>query len=290
MSAAIVRVMFRARSQQYTHIFTVECDWTTFIVAGIQTLLLQRRPRHVVLQFIMRERMASLASRAKYVFLRWCFSSVALCVCSSRSECEYYARAFRWPRTKLAFVPFHTDPSFLDVPTADGSTTAHAVSAGRTFRDYETLIDAFEGVDYPLTIVGYRPPEMGRTLPPHVTVHRELPLPDLTRLIAESSIVILPLQDREISTGQSVLLQAMAMGKAVVVTRASGTEDYIEHMRTGVFVPPRDAAALRDAVRLLAGDSRLRRRLGAAAREQVRRVHLLTHYLQGVSQVLEQRS
>lgn len=288
MAAGIITTLFRARRDGYDYILTGECDWTTFIVAGVQTLFFLRRPRHVVLQFIMREKMPSLPSRLKYGFMRWCFASVALCICSARPECDYYATVFGWPKRKLAYVPFHTDPAFLDVATEVPQSGGYAVAAGRTFRDYETLLAAFEGLDYPLVIVGYRVPA-GRPIPPSVTVHHELPLPELTALIAGSSLVILPLQERAISIGQSVLLQAMAMAKPVVVSRVNGTVDYIDDGETGMFVRPGDADALGDTVRVLASGAALRARLGNAARARVEQAHLLTHYLQGVSQALTER-
>ena len=94
---------------------------------------------------------------------------------------------------------------------------------------------------------------------------------------------------RSISIGQSVFLQAMAMKKPVVVTAVNGSVDYIQHLETGMLVPPRDAAALREAVRTLAADPALRDRLASAAFEQVQRHHMVKHYLQGVSDVLVQR-
>lgn len=284
MAVGVVRVLWRARRRGDAYVMTGECDWTSFIIAGVQTLFGMRRPRHVIVQFIMRERTERLLSRAKYAFMRWCFTSVDLCVCSARLECDYYAKAFRWAPAKLAYVPFHTDPRFLDIPTQDG---AYAVSAGRSFRDYDTLLDAWEGIDVPLQIVGYKG---NRPAPPGVNLTRELPLDELTRLIAGSGIVVLPLEDRQISIGQSVLLQAMAMGKAVVATRVNGTVDYVTHMTTGLLVPPGDPAALRAAVRLLASDDALRRRLAAAALEQVKRSHLVSHYLQGVTRALDRRA
>jgi glycosyltransferase involved in cell wall biosynthesis len=100
---------------------------------------------------------------------------------------------------------------------------------------------------------------------------------------------VLPLEDRQISVGQSVLVEAMTMGKAVVVTRVNGTVDYIEHMKTGVLVPPRDPAAIRDAVAMLAGDAGLRQRIGAAAHQQVLRGHLPRHYARGIADLLRSR-
>jgi glycosyltransferase involved in cell wall biosynthesis len=280
------RTLWRARRLGYRYVFTFENDWLTFIIAGLQTALLSRRPRHVILQFIMREKTADLRSRLKYAFMRWCFRSVYRSVCSSRSEAEYYGRVFGWPPERLAFVPFHTDPAFLD--RASAPEEPFVLSAGRTFRDYDTLLAAFASSTVPLTIVAGRSSIDQASVPPGVTVLHDIPLPELIGLMARSMVVILPLQDRQISVGQSVLLEAMAMAKPVIVTSVSGTVDYIDHMETGIFVPPADPQAIRDAVRMLADDPGLRRRLGEAGRERLLRSYLPDHYAQGVSRALAQ--
>jgi glycosyltransferase involved in cell wall biosynthesis len=282
-------MLLQARRERFAYVFTFENDWLSFLIAILQTTLGIRRPRHVILQFIMREPTPNLKSRAKYAFMRWCFRSVHLCVCSSRPEVDFYARVFGWPTTKVAFVPFHTDPAFLQ-PT-DVEEESFALAAGRTFRDYPTLLEAARtGLELPLTIVAGRGSLGHVPVPPCVTVHYDIPLSGLMALMARAAVVVLPLVDREISTGQSVLLEAMAMGKPVVATRVNGTVDYVEHMRTGVLVPPNNPGALREAVNLLARDPALRRRIGAAGRDQVLRHYLPDHYAQGVARVLRSRA
>ena len=278
------RLLLQARRDGYRYVFSFENDWLTFIIAGLQTLLMFRTPRHVIVQFIMREKAPSVKSGLKYAFMRWCFSSVYLCVCSSRPEAKYYERAFGWPSEKLAFVPFHTDPAFVDRPPSQEEP--FILSAGRTFRDYQTLLDALAGTDLSLTIVAGRHAFGRAVIPANVTVRYDLPLPELIGLISRSMVVVLPLQEREISTGQSVLLEAMAMGKAVVATRVNGTVDYIEHMRTGLLVPPNDSEAMREALTLLVRDPELRRRIGDAGRKEVLQKYLPNHYAQEVSRVL----
>jgi glycosyltransferase involved in cell wall biosynthesis len=63
----------------------------------------------------------------------------------------------------------------------------------------------------------------------------------------------------------------MAAGKPVVTTRTRGCEDAVTHGVTGLLVPPRDVAALADAVTRLLGDAELRRRFGQAARREATR-------------------
>ena len=69
----------------------------------------------------------------------------------------------------------------------------------------------------------------------------------------------------------NALLEAMAVGLAVVVTDASpGPLEVVEAGVTGLVVPSDEPAALADALDRLAAQPQLRERLGAAARETLR--------------------
>lgn len=86
---------------------------------------------------------------------------------------------------------------------------------------------------------------------------------DVRPFIAASSIFVLP-SYRE-GTPRSVL-EAMAMGRAIITTDVPGCRDTVEHGRNGFLVPPRDSAALADAVLSLAANPGLIASMGAASR------------------------
>ena len=68
-----------------------------------------------------------------------------------------------------------------------------------------------------------------------------------------------------------VLMEAMSTGIPVVASRLSGIPELVEHERTGLLVPPRDAQALANAFRRLHADPSLRHRLGQAGRFKIMR-------------------
>ncbi|MBI1736462.1 MAG: glycosyltransferase family 4 protein [Candidatus Rokubacteria bacterium] len=65
------------------------------------------------------------------------------------------------------------------------------------------------------------------------------------------------------------MLEAAASGTAIVATRTGGTPELLDDGATALLVPPRDAAALAEAIVTLLRDPALRDKLGARAREVV---------------------
>jgi len=67
----------------------------------------------------------------------------------------------------------------------------------------------------------------------------------------------------------TAILDAMALGKPVVATRAGGIPEVVQEGITGLLVPPRDPWALADAVRYLLGHPEHGQTFGRAGRQRV---------------------
>jgi glycosyltransferase involved in cell wall biosynthesis len=279
----LLKDLLRLR-RTYDYVYTGECDLDGLGIALWQSLLFMKRPRHVMLEFIMREKTTSLASRLKYALMTFMFRSVHRVVCSSRSEVEYYREAFNWDAGKAGFVPLFTSPHCLEHGDA-ARDEEYVLAAGRVFRDYRTVVEAVKGTPFKLIVVGAAGVTRELAGDEHVRVLEEISNDAFAGLVRRAAAVVVPLQDRRISAGQTVLLQAMAMGKLVIATRTAGTEDYIDHMVDGVLVAPGDAGEMRRAI-LAAAGRELRERLGGAARERVANGHLPHHYAAGVRRVV----
>jgi len=65
------------------------------------------------------------------------------------------------------------------------------------------------------------------------------------------------------------LLEAAACGRPIVAADVTGSREIVLSGENGLLVPPRDPAALADALERLAGDPDLRRRMGARGRQIV---------------------
>jgi glycosyltransferase involved in cell wall biosynthesis len=63
--------------------------------------------------------------------------------------------------------------------------------------------------------------------------------------------------------------EAMSCGAPVIATTGGAFPEIIDHQETGWLVPPGNAEALADAIRMFADDEELRARLGKAGRESI---------------------
>ena len=84
--------------------------------------------------------------------------------------------------------------------------------------------------------------------------------------IAMADVVVLPSYREGMPRS---LLEASAMGKAVIATDVVGCREVVEHGRTGLLVPVRDAQALARAIVELACDPKRRAQMGAAGRDKI---------------------
>ena len=75
----------------------------------------------------------------------------------------------------------------------------------------------------------------------------------------------------------NTLLEAMATGLPLVVTRVSGATELVEETGSGRVVPVGDASALAKALRELAGSTPLRRTMGACARRVIEERYAVDH-------------
>ena len=88
---------------------------------------------------------------------------------------------------------------------------------------------------------------------------------DALRLVSEFDLFVLA----SLQEGLSIaLVEAMALGKPVVVTSVGGIPEVIEHGKQGLIVPPADSEALAGGILALLADGSRRDEMAVAARQR----------------------
>jgi glycosyltransferase involved in cell wall biosynthesis len=91
---------------------------------------------------------------------------------------------------------------------------------------------------------------------------------DVPALLAASDIFVLPSLWEGLPIG---LLEAMAMGKAIIATEVDGTREVIRHNENGILIKTADRNALAEALVNMSKDKALQKRISEQARKTVQK-------------------
>lgn len=165
-----------------------------------------------------------------------------------RSEIESYRKLFGVPEDKFkAEVLGIADVSEKIKGRKPKRTGSFYLAAGRSNRDYDFLREAWNGRCDDLCIVSDRESAQDTE---RIHYEKNCHGDDYLRLLADARAVIIPLREKEFSSGQLVVLQAAMLGKPVIVTENDAIRDYIEDGKTG-FIIPKEKEALWKALHWL---------------------------------------
>jgi glycosyltransferase involved in cell wall biosynthesis len=129
---------------------------------------------------------------------------------------------------------------------------------GGSLRDFKTLVSAFNSITYPLkiTTIGNLKGFEGCTLTPNITLDNSLPFGS-TSIIRQdyynALAVMVPLceSERLDTSGITVVMEAMAMGKPVITTKNKAYPFDVEKEKIGLNVDYGDEEGWRQASRYL---------------------------------------
>jgi hypothetical protein len=172
--------------------------------------------------------------------------TTTFCVLSS-AEATLFPQTWRIDRRHVVYTPFcHTlSTAQLNAPVSE---EIGVFAGGDSMRDYAPLLEAARRLSTTVRIAALS--SLGRSAPLPANVRAGAVSADaFFDLMRRSRIVVVPMR-RGIcrSAGQQTYLNAMALGKLVIVTDSPGARDYVEHGVTGLVVPVGDADALAAAI------------------------------------------
>ncbi|HEX8968775.1 MAG TPA: glycosyltransferase [Chloroflexota bacterium] len=286
---------------------------------GIPLALLLKLTRSTVGHVTIGHRLTAAKKRP---FFRWLklYTHMSCIAVHARRQYELAITELGVPAERLALIPYQVDAGFWQQPEETVEERL-ICSAGLEFRDYPTLVRAVDGLDVRV-IIGAASHWSKRhntaadqALPANVHVSA-FDYAALRQVYARAAVVVVPLDDIDFQAGVTTILEAMAMGKPVIVTHTLGQTDVVEDRRaatrgaqvrprphslvrdlaesaglplepTGFYVPPDDPSALRRAIVHLLDHPEDRRRLGVAARQTVERLLTLDQFAERIARLVD---
>jgi glycosyltransferase involved in cell wall biosynthesis len=239
-----------------------------------------RRPPRVVLvgyahrlvPWLTRLRRLGLLRGARLVITNWkglpdpLVREVDRIVEYSRKEFELRSAAVR---QRAVFVPLPATGDFDALAPVDEGEYAFAGGGG--LRDFASAIEAVRGLDVRLLVLTFSPGTLryDGEPPPNCEIRFRMPLQRFLELLAGAKLVVAPLKPGPEPHGQTTVVQALRLGKALVATRDASLDDYVSDGVEGLLVDAGDVAGYRAAIDRLWHDDELRARCEAAARARV---------------------
>lgn len=209
-------------------------------------------------------RTARLRWRARLV--GWLLREVDLFLCYFKATLPL-RQAYGLERQRFVYVPFKVN-AYAALQAVEPRDGGYALVCGRSDRDYRTFAAAAHGLDIPIVVL--MPPDYaedrdsiaGVRTPRNVRVEvHDGSDESWIEWISRARFVILPvLPDVIKPSGISTYLQAMALGKCVIISDSPGTQGLIDHGEA-VVVRPGDPPALREAITRVANDAEYRKRV-----------------------------
>lgn len=251
------------RILRYDIVFTS----TAFGLMLTKVLLGLKKPKWVMFDFNIEEIIGDRIKLRQKVFYHIVSKSDGI-ITISKSAAEAMRRMFPEKEKAIAFIHLGTDTSFFK--PNDELEGNYILSPGRDpGRDYGTLLKAVS--DLPIEVKVTAKTEhlkKAGVLTPNVHQYDFSNL-ELRDQYARAKIIILPLKTTPASNnamGCSTVVEAMAMGKAIIATDTQTMQSYITNGVNGILVPAGDEHALRRAIEHLLSDTEKRKQLGVKAR------------------------
>lgn len=312
-------VLAWTRRNRY-RIFYCDAENSGLVLALLFKLTRTRRPLFMIGHWITPTKKAALF---KNLQIHTHFTTLFL---HSSEQYKKVIEVIGVPSDKVKMLPYQVDTEFWNPQNANykpvESAEPYICTAGLEFRDYATLVEAITGAPVKLKIGAAshwskrKVNVLSGDLPPNVEV-KSYNYDELRNLYAGSCFVVVPLVDVDFQAGITVILEAMAMGKAVVVTRSQGQGDTVVDRRkttragaalptvgnlgrffgdnefekeagqTGFYVTPGDPAELRRAIDYLLANPDRAAEMGQRGRRMVEALMQVEQFAERIGQVIE---
>ncbi len=214
--------------------------------------------------------------------IRFAARSINCVVYHAKIQEEHYKKHLPFLLKRSKYVPFGADHFFFQ--PLEVKKENYILSIGHNWRDWDTLIKAFQELktDFHLKIVGDQNISIPKEISSRVHCLPYVKIDDLKMAMAKAAFIVLPLPYFPHAYAQMTLLQSMAMGKAVIVSRAPGIIDYVTDNENALLVEHGSILELKNKMEYLLAEPAKNKNLESKARETIEKEYNEIKMAQGI--------
>lgn len=163
----------------------------------------------------------------------------------SEIEVKNYSNIFKRSANKFTYIPLGIDKINNLHPVKQ---TDFILAAGRSNRDFNFLIESLADTDYKILILSdIVNPDKSTS---NIEIRNDIFTPEMFSYLKACKCVLIPLYDPKISAGQLFFLQAMQLGKPIIITESDSITTYIKDGHNGLIIKKEKEALLNSLNRL----------------------------------------
>lgn len=226
------------KHKKYKYVIGWQQFYALFYVFYCKLLHRKKENIVIVLNFTYKEK-HGFYGRIYKKFMNYCIKSDYLDYIHvpSKSYAKICAKAFEISEKKFIITHFGLSDTYEQWKNSSVEYMDYSFSIGRSNRDFDFLVEAWEKMPISeVLIIASDVFKPKRTLPSNV-IHRSDIIDDAQfPYIANCKLMIIPIDNGEICSGDTVLLKAMSYKKPLIVTVPSTLgEMYIENGVNGIL-------------------------------------------------------
>jgi len=219
-----------------------------------------------------------VANRNKFLkrkLIFWLLEGMDAVVCLTSFQKEYLEKSAPFLKDKIYPVPLGVDTNYYKPVYKDRKN--YILSVGRdNGRDYKTIIETavlMPEIEFQI-VCSRRNLENIDDIPKNVKIFYDLPFLELNRKYQEAKILLLithndSFVDGADCSGQTVLLDAMANGLPIIVSRKEYLTDYVIDKKEAIFVDFYNSSKIKTAIESLWNNYEFKREIAVRARQKV---------------------
>lgn len=248
------------RSQIVIHV-------NSFVTQLVLLLISPHKPKWVIYDYSLTG-LIGAGKSYKQRILKLIISKSSGIITLCEEEKSRLSAIFPSLRQKIVFIRYGVDTNFFSpISTTEED---YILSIGHDMgRDYKTLFKAMNGLNMKLIITDLKRARNMDSIPDFVEV-KNFSDSELRLAYAKAKIIVIPLDISggfNDAMGCSTLVEALSMGKPVIVTRTFTTESYVHDGVNAIFVERGNISDLRNKIVYLLQNEDIRKNLGIEARK-----------------------